>query len=51
MTTPRIALIHAMPIGQFSMARVATGIPAKPGRKVLTSPRTAVARLKQMFGA
>ena len=51
MTTPRIALIHAMPIGQFSMARAATGIPAKPGRKVLTSPQTAVARLKQMFGA
>jgi hypothetical protein len=31
------------------MARAATGIAAKPGRKVLTSPHSAVTRLKQIF--
>ena len=36
-------------LGQFSMARAATGIPARPGRRVLTSPHSAVARLKQIF--
>jgi len=39
----------ALVLGQFSMARAATGIPAAPGRKVLTSPHSAVARLKQLF--
>ena len=39
----------ALVLGQFSMARAATGIPAKPGRKVLTSPHSAVTRLKQIF--
>jgi len=39
----------ALVLGQFSMARAATGIPAKSGRKVLTSPHSAVARLKQIF--
>jgi Asp/Glu/hydantoin racemase len=41
----------ALVLGQFSMARAATGIPAKPGRKVLTSPHSAVTRLKQLFDA
>jgi len=61
MSAPRVALIHAMPIaiepvagdalmlGQFSMARAAAGIPPLSGRKVLTSPHCAVARLKQLF--
>jgi len=39
----------ALVLGQFSMARAAAGIPAAPGRKVLTSPHSAVARLKQLF--
>jgi Asp/Glu/hydantoin racemase len=39
----------ALVLGQFSMARAATGIPSFPGRKVLTSPHSAVNRLKQMF--
>ena len=39
----------ALVLGQFSMARAAAGIPAAPGRKVLTSPHSAVARLKQIF--
>ena len=39
----------ALVLGQFSMARAAAGIPAAAGRKVFTSPHSAVARLKQMF--
>ena len=39
----------ALVLGQFSMARAAAGIPKAPGRKVLTSPHSAVARLKQLF--
>ena len=39
----------ALVLGQFSMARAAAGIPAKAGRKVLTSPHSAVVRLRQMF--
>ena len=39
----------ALVLGQFSMARAATGIPARSGRKVLTSPHSAVARLKRML--
>jgi len=41
----------ALVLGQFSMARAASGIPAAPGRKVFTSPQSAVNRLKQIFGA
>lgn len=41
----------ALVLGQFSMARAATGIPAAAGRKVLTSPHSAVARLKSIFAA
>jgi Asp/Glu/hydantoin racemase len=39
----------ALVLGQFSMARAAAGIPQAPGRKVLTSPHSAVTRLKQIF--
>jgi len=39
----------ALVLGQFSMARAATGIPPRPGRKVLTSPHSAVTRLKQIL--
>lgn len=39
----------ALVLGQFSMARAAAGIPPRPGRQVLTSPRSAVARLKRLF--
>jgi Asp/Glu/hydantoin racemase len=41
----------ALVLGQFSMARAATGIPAAAGRKVLTSPHSAVARLKRILDA
>ena len=37
----------ALILGQFSMASAAALIPARPGRKVLTSPVSAVMRLKQ----
>jgi Asp/Glu/hydantoin racemase len=46
-----IGKCDALVLGQFSMARAASGIPAAPGRKVLTSPQSAVTRLKQMFDA
>jgi Asp/Glu/hydantoin racemase len=41
---------EALVLGQFSMASAAESIPAKPGRKVLTSPASAVMRLKQTLG-
>ncbi|MGH7184825.1 MAG: aspartate/glutamate racemase family protein [Pseudomonadota bacterium] len=44
-----MGLCDALVLGQFSMARAATGIPSRPGRKVLTSPHSAVTRLKQIF--
>jgi hypothetical protein len=44
-----IGRCDALVLGQFSMARAARGIPVAPGRKVLTSPHSAVTRLKQMF--
>jgi Asp/Glu/hydantoin racemase len=46
-----IGKCDALVLGQFSMARAATGIPFAPGRKVLTSPHSAVNRLKQIFNA
>lgn len=46
-----IGKCDALVLGQFSMARAAPGIPAAPGRKVLTSPHSAVNRLKQMLDA
>jgi Asp/Glu/hydantoin racemase len=39
----------ALILGQFSMASAAGCIPAKAGRKVLTSPASAVMRLKQIL--
>jgi len=39
----------ALILGQFSMASAAECIPARPGRTVLTSPASAVLRLKQEF--
>ena len=36
-------------LGQFSMAPVLTQIPEAPGRRVLTSPDTAVAKLKRIL--
>ncbi len=37
----------AVILGQFSMASAAAVIPARPGRKVLTSPASAVMRLRE----
>jgi len=39
----------ALILGQFSMASAAQCIPERRGRKVLTSPASAVTRLKQFF--
>jgi hypothetical protein len=41
---------EALILGQFSMASAAESIPAKANRKVLTSPASAVMRLKQALG-
>ena len=41
----------ALILGQFSMASAARAIPAKPRRKVLTSPDSAVTRLKELLAA
>ena len=46
-----MGVCDALVLGQFSMARAATGIPAQPGRKVVTSPHSAVARLKSILAA
>ena len=46
-----IGSCDALVLGQFSMARAASGIAAAPGRSVFTSPQSAVNRLKQMFDA
>lgn len=40
----------ALMLGQFSMASAAAVIPARPGRKVITSPDSAVVRLQQALG-
>ena len=42
---------EALILGQFSMASAAESIPSRSGRKVLTSPASAVLRLKQALGA
>ena len=47
----KVGKCDALVLGQFSMARAAGSIPIAPGRKVLTSPHSAVTRLKQMFDA
>ena len=41
----------AIVLGQFSMASAARAIPPRPGRKVLTSPASAVARLRAALQA
>lgn len=41
----------ALILGQFSMASAAHAIPTRPRRKVLTSPNSAVTRLKQLLAA
>lgn len=41
----------ALILGQFSMASAANAIPARPKRRVLTSPNSAVARLKELLAA
>ncbi len=41
----------AIVLGQFSMASAAQAIPQRPGRKVLTSPASAVARLRAVLRA
>lgn len=41
----------ALILGQFSMASAAQAIPMRPRRKVLTSPNSAVTRLKQLLAA
>ena len=38
-------------LSQFSMAAAAALIPERPGRKVVTSPHSAVTRLRQMLHA
>jgi Asp/Glu/hydantoin racemase len=40
----------ALVLGQFSMASAAEAIPKRRGRKVLTSPASAVMRLKEALG-
>jgi Asp/Glu/hydantoin racemase len=42
---------EALILGQFSMASAAEVIPSRPGRVVLTSPASAVMRLKRVLGA
>ena len=46
-----LAPCDAVVLGQFSMARAAARLAMASGRKVLTSPHSAVTRLKQMFDA
>jgi Asp/Glu/hydantoin racemase len=41
---------EALILGQFSMASAAESIPVRVGRKVLTSPASAVMRLKKALG-
>ncbi|MGE5524124.1 MAG: aspartate/glutamate racemase family protein [Rhodospirillaceae bacterium] len=41
----------AIVLGQFSMASAARVIPARPGRKILTSPASAVTRLRAALRA
>jgi Asp/Glu/hydantoin racemase len=45
-----IGACDALILGQFSMASAAEVIKPLPGRKVLTSPVSAVARLQKIFG-
>jgi hypothetical protein len=38
-------------LAQFSMARAAALVPALPGRRVLTTPGSAVAKLRRLVEA
>lgn len=46
-----LGVCDALILGQFSMASAAALIPDRPGRKVLTSPVSAVMQLKRILGA
>lgn len=46
-----LGICDALILGQFSMASAAAMIPERPGRKVLTSPVSAVMQLKRMLAA
>lgn len=46
-----LGICDALILGQFSMASAAAVIPDRPGRKVLTSPVSAVMQLKRMLAA
>lgn len=46
-----LGVCDALLLGQFSMASAAALIPDRPGRKVLTSPVSAVMHLKRMLAA
>jgi Asp/Glu/hydantoin racemase len=46
-----LGVCDALILGQFSMASAAALIPDRPGRKVLTSPVSAVMQLKRMLAA
>jgi hypothetical protein len=50
-TADEIDACDALLFAQFSMARAAAGVAARSGRRVLTSPGSAVARLKQIFAS
>jgi Asp/Glu/hydantoin racemase len=45
----QLGLCDALILGQFSMASAAEMIPDQPGRKVLTSPTSAVMQLKRVL--
>lgn len=46
-----LGICDALILGQFSMASAAALIPDRPGRRVLTSPVSAVMQLKRMLAA
>ncbi|MNC97360.1 hypothetical protein D3C83_149940 [compost metagenome] len=46
-----LGLCDALILGQFSMASAAAMIPERPGRRVLTSPTSAVMQLKRVLAA
>lgn len=47
----QLGLCDALILGQFSMASAAATIPDRPGRKVLTSPTSAVMQLKRVLAS
>lgn len=47
----QLGLCDALILGQFSMASAASMIPDQPGRKVLTSPTSAVMQLKRVLAS